>query len=334
MNNSNTIIFPSDLPFPPTPLNSMVESKKALNHELLNATVLYTNLGYLPAVYERFFKLNTAVNASATALRSSALELYQGMEIELDELPSGVSRPLNSAQLAFSDEAQDAVKRLASNSLTLLTQHYDTINLHFERSPTTAAAAVFEREKADKTLDILALEKSKIAREAEYKVVSDAFAVIKTLTPEASAQDILVTATNIAELGATPPQAAIIKLAIDQLQKDISHISEGFRFFELIRQRDIARKKVEDLQREIVTATNERTKIENQVKFISIIHTLDTHRTSYASEYKNPIKTIEQFSIFLNQRLTDKNEHHRQFLKTTRAFIEYIRPLSLPTAWL
>lgn len=335
MKASMDLLPPMDYSQDETPdLPTLRQSKQSCNDQMVSIEVFHTLTSYLPSLYQKFSRLNSALNQSHTELRDGSQKLTEN----LDSRTGNLSRLLGELEETNDDAErleilEDLTKEfndtlnVTRNETSMLETSLLSISGVFDRASTMRNLMGLDAELAVLPDEILSIEASRSKIEEESATITAAIKAIESKGFGAIAQDTLLNAEKIAALGATPPQVAIIELALDLLKQSLEQLDVALNFMGLIRLRDVLRDRINACSTTLLAKRQELRTVGQRINMIKATHDFDDRLGEYKVEYRKVINTLHSY---LRQfgRLTEMDGALvQEFIAQTTELAKYLQPI-------
>lgn len=324
----------SDLQLVAPELAMLRQSKTSCNDRMIDIEVFHSQTDYLPSLYAKFNRLNSTLNQAEIKLRDgtqrlqldlqSRTEVLRGYLVELAhssddderlEILGDVAKELNATLKTI--RAQTGI--LASSLLS--------VSETFDRTATLSYIASLNAEQGRLPEEIQQLEVSLAKVEEQRTTVTAAINAIESKGFGAIAQDTLLNAEKVAALGPTPPEAAIIQLALEMLKQSLEKIDASFNFLGLVSLRDDLRKRSNEYSATLRTKRAELGIIDRRIKMILAAHGFDDHLQDYKREFSTVVTSLRTYETRFNRITTVDETGVEAFIADTTALATYLQPI-------
>lgn len=333
--NMNSTLEPIDYLHSEAPdLAVLRQSKQTCNDKMIDIEVFYTQTSYLPSLYDKFNRLNSTLNQAHIRLRdgtqrlqhefNSQTRILRGYLAELEgsdddaerlEIWADVTKEMNATLKATRREASILASSLLSISET------------FERTSTLRNLMGFNTEQERLPEEIQQIQASRAKVEAERATLTAAINAIESKGFGAIAQDAILTGEKVAALGPTPPQAAVIALALDLLKQSLDKLDASLNFLGLTRLRDVLRERSSEYAAALRGKQLELDDLKRRINMIHAVHAFDDEIQNYRREYSKVVDAVRAYEARFN-RLSNADEFTAQaFIAETTALATYLQPI-------
>jgi hypothetical protein len=329
------LLIPADYPQDEAPdLPTLRQSKQSCNDQMVNIKAFYTLTSYLPSLYQKFNRLNSALNQSHTELRDGS----QKLEHDLDSQTLILSRLLEELEETNDDAdrleiLEDITKEVSGtlkatrNETSTLESSLLSVSEVFDRASTMRNLTGLDAELTALPEEIGVVETSRAKLEEESATITAAIKAIESKGFGAIAQDTLLNAEKIAALGATPPQVAIIELALDLLKQSLEKLDVALNFMGLIRLRDVLRDRINACSTTLLAKQQELRTVGQRINMIKATHDFDDRLGEYKVEYRKVINTLRSY-LRQFDRLTEMDGALiQEFIAETTELAKYLQPI-------
>lgn len=342
MNNFRVTGLSGTQDYPSVNLGEMANSHKDMKQLLNRARVIHVRTEYLPNVNQRITDMVNGVSDCAAELQRTAAEVKGNLQHAVSKLN------MFEAELAeaISDgEDADVIEEimnecaqvlangtaLASNGAKDLGKLLVKVETGIDRNVMKGHTRDAEQEKETALAQQESLEKSLLASQNELEVLTKGIESLNNQGPEKISDDTPLDLGKLKEIGVSSPELMLVKMALDQLKATIEELGREWRFYDLIRARDVAFAKEQNAVKEVI-ANEQRIKLfDDKAKFIKAVESLDDQRQRFVPELRKAIRGFEQFPARVKV-LTQNNQEAGSgaFTKEVNTFNAFIAPLSLP----
>lgn len=320
---------------PDTPdLAILRQSKKSCNDQMINIEVFHTQTSYLPLLYDKLKMLNSALNQAHIRLRDSAQKLeldidsrtaiLQGYLLELEQSSDEGERTEILGDMA---EEFNAILNTARRQALVLAPALLSLSEAFDRTATLSNLAGFNAEQERLPEEIQNIETSKSKVEQDRATVTAAINAIEIKGFSDIAQDTILNGEKIAKLGATPPQLAVIELALDLLKQSLQKLDVALNYLGLIKLRDSLRARINGYADAVRDKQQELLNLNRRIKMIHAMHAFDDDLRVYRREFSKVVAALRAFETRYNRITQVDATGIREFMATATALASYLRPI-------
>ncbi len=291
----------------PTPnVAQMANTVKQMSDQRAKADALFQLTHYLPSLNDKFARLHTSLIDTDRSVRDAAQKMAHQLSASLNDitnfqndlLEEGLDEEDKSYFVKEIVKSVTQVLNVVQAEDSALTQQLVDISEKLNRQQTEELIAeqisLIETCKVD-------IEQSdtqlKSLRE-QRKVMNDGIDALKSKGFADKGNEIIGDVEKLVALGMTPPQLAIVQLAIEQAKKLLVETEQAISFFAMVKALgnlvdviEATTKKHTDKQNDMTTATR-------RIEFINTLYAMDTLRTDYVSEAS---KVTQVTGFFLAQ---------------------------------
>ncbi|GFM89227.1 hypothetical protein PSCICO_46260 [Pseudomonas cichorii] len=324
-----------------TPLNIktpdlliMINSQSALSSKLVTADVLYAKTYYLPAIYERFKRINNAIVIEHQRLGAACMRLMLDIESRIAQLrkyDQELGETMDQGEIKdIQAERTLALKNamaLASAESVKLANALSGMTEASNRQQTREFQASLEQDVLRATTGINEANTTLASVREERRVLSEAIDAIESKGFASIAKDTLLTAEKVIALGVQPPQIAVITLAIEQMKATLDYGNEGINFIAMIKRRDSLRERIDKLFEQLTQREKEKLALTQRIELIECFNTMDDQRTLYVEQYQKIAQTIDSFLAANQAAAQDENAFRRRFISYGLQLASYLRPI-------
>ncbi|MDI3270894.1 alpha-xenorhabdolysin family binary toxin subunit A [Pseudomonas sp. MDT1-16] len=324
--------------YPALDLDTLRISHSQMSEHRTQAHVWRVKLNYLPDLFDRFNRLVQGVGQGAMELQTAALESSNELEVSLRRL-GGLEKELageNDEQVIdeIKGERQQLLNHVAEAIApqgSRLSKSLKEISDAFDMRLTLAYITDFEHDEEQAKAELVVLKEKTVALKDERKSVIDAIEILEKKGIEELGKNITLTIDKVVALGLTPPQVAVVMLAIDQLKKTIGDIGEGIRFLDMVRESDKLQVKIAMLDKEIGLQDGAVSASAGKIKYLQAIHSIEEQRKDYVASYSPAISAFERYLAATDKdAFTDDDVRSATFKAQAKLFIAFLNPVSVP----
>lgn len=312
----------------------MRQSKASCNDTMINIEMFHIQTAYLPSLCDKFSRLNATLNQADKNLRDCTQRLYYDITTHsdilgnyLDELAQSIS---DAERLEVSgDMAKElnAALKLTHTQVRTLAHSLLSISDTLDRTSTLRNIASFQVEQERIPEEIERIESSKRDVEAERATLTAAINAIESKGFGAIAQDTLLTAEKVAALGPTPPEAAVIQLALGLLKKSLEDIDAAFNFLGLVSLRNRLRQRSNEISATLRAKQREFSLLNRRVRMLEAVHAFDDEIQNYKREYSKVVDAIRLFETSLTRVTKIDKLVIDNFRTQAAAVVNYLKPI-------
>lgn len=324
--------------YPALDLTSLRVSHSQMSEHRTQAHVWRVKLNYLPDLFDRFNRLVQGVGQGAMELQTAALESSNELEVNLRRL-GGLEKELagESDEQVIEEikgERQQLLNYVAEAigpQGSRLSKSMKEISDAFDMRLTLGYITDFDRDEEQAKAELVVLKEKIVALKDERKSVIDAIEILEKKGIEELGKNIALTIDKVIALGLTPPQVAVVMLAIDQLKKTIGDIGEGIRFLDMVRESDKLQVKIAALDKEIDLQDGAVSASAGKIKYLQAIHSIEEQRKVYVASYSPAISAFERYLAATDKdAFTDDDVRSATFKAQAKLFIAFLNPVSVP----
>lgn len=331
-NTMTTLDTPMNIKTPD--LLIMINSQSALSSKLVTADVLYAKTYYLPAIYERFKRINNAIVIEHQRLGAACMRLMLDIESRIAQLrkyDQELGETMDQGEIKdIQAERTLALKNamaLASAESVKLANALIGMKEATNRQQTREFQASLEQDVLRATTGINEANTTLANVREERRVLSEAIDAIESKGFASIAKDTLLTAEKVIALGVQPPQIAVITLAIEQMKATLDYGNEGINFIAMIKRRDSLRERIDKLFEQLTQREKEKLALTQRIELIECFNTMDDQRTLYVEQYQKIAQTIDSFLAANQAAAQDENAFRRRFISYGLQLASYLRPI-------
>ncbi|PHN28574.1 alpha-xenorhabdolysin family binary toxin subunit B [Pseudomonas sp. ICMP 561] len=310
------------------------QSKQYCNDKMIDIEVFYTQTSYLPSLYGKFNRLNSTLNQAHTRLRDGTQRLQYDLDSQANVLRGYLKELAESSDdterleiLADAAKEMNAVLKSTRNEASTLAASLLSISEPFERTSTLRNLLGFNTELERLPEEIQEIEASRAKVEAERATLTAAINAIESKGFGAIAQDAILTGEKIAALGPTPPEAAVIALALDLLKQSLDKLDASLNFLGLIRMRDVLRERSNAYAAALRDKQLELGAVGRRISLIDAAHLFDDELQTYKREYSKVVDAVRAYEARFNRMSTVDEFTAQAFIADTTALAAYLRPI-------
>ncbi|MFW9082287.1 alpha-xenorhabdolysin family binary toxin subunit A [Pseudomonas sp. P2757] len=339
-NTSRSMAFTASFQhtYPELDLVALRDSHSQMSEHRTQAQVWRVKLDYLPDLFDRFNRLVQGVGQGAIGLQTAAFESSDQLDTGLrrldrlekmfeEENDAQEIEEINTQRQRLLNDVADAIGLQATQVRKCLKEISDTFDMRLTRGYITE----FERDEVLAKAEVVVLKgKLEILKE-ERKLVIDAIETLEKKGIEELGKDIALTVDKVIALGLTPPQVAVVMLAIDQLKKTIGNIGEGIRFLDMVRESDKLQGKIAALDNEINLQDGVVSASAGKIRYLQALHSIEEQRKIHVASYSPAISAFELFQTATDKSsFTDDDVRSATFKAQAKLFIAFLTPVSVP----
>lgn len=325
---------PSDLQTEALDLATLQQSKTACNEQMINIEVFHTQTAYLPALYNRFNRSNALLNQANIRLRDATQKMHlelnssnQTLRGFLAELTQSVDDDERLEILGDAARVLDTALKTTRQETSLMASSLLAVSEAFDRTATLRNLAGFNAEQERLPDEILQIEASRTKVEDERATLTDAINAIQSKGFGAIAQDTLLTAEKVVAMGPTPPQLAVIELALDLLKQSLEKMDIALNFLGLISLRDALRERSNELSAALRAKQVELDLVNRRIDLIQATHTFDDHLQDYKREFAKVVSSVRAYEIRYNRMSSLDEARVSAFIADSAVLADYLRPI-------
>lgn len=321
----------SSLAFDEPDTQAMRNAKTACNAKIVDATVYHTETDYLPNLFGKFTNLNTALNQAHFVLLESIQKISYNLEFPIDD----VARYQDELLDADDDDHRDYILNRISevikagvvatdDEVKKMAGHLKSINETFNRQTTLTSLAGLESQATQLPVDIAALEERKTELNGELLTLNDAIKALESKGLAEIGQETILNAEALAALQLAGPHAAIVKAALDLLQKSLADLDAALNYYGLLSLRKNMHTRIDAETRKINVKNDELRLVGQRTKFIESIHGFDDERVIYAQEYSKIVTSLNSFVSKYTPTTMGDDESVQQWIQDAKAVMGYL----------
>lgn len=324
--------------YPSVDPSVLVESGTLMRDAAVQSHALFIKWNYLPPLHDRFRDLVRDVGTSGRVLSESALATKIALEagirrLELLEKEWAEANDEQEIVEIRADRAQEMVKlrALLRQPGQQLSQQLSAINDRFDRRLTLGFIDDLEKDQGATQASLVRLTEQRAEAQGKRRVLTEAIDALKQGGVEQIGNDLILTVEEVMKLGMAPPQVQLVMFGLEQLKKTLGQVGDGFRFLDMVRERDKLVEAIDALAHDIELENVELASLKGKVEFIQVIHNLDDQRRRYVGEYQRAVKGFEVFAGQIEIGAQAEEAQQRAiFMEQVSQFIAFLTPLSLP----
>lgn len=310
------------------------KAKQSFNDRMLDIEVFHTQTDYLPSLYDKFNRLNTTLNQVNIKLRDGS----QRLQYDLDSRAKILQGYLAELTESVDDDERleilgDIAKELNVNQRNVRTEvgimasSLLSISELFDRTSTLRNLVGFNTEMERLPAEIEQIEASRAKIEAERATLTQAINAIESKGFGDIAKDALLTGEKVAALGPTPPEAAVIALAMDLLKQSLEKLDVSLNFLGLIRLRDDMRQRINEISATVRAKQQELNLVGRRIKMIEAVHAFDDHAQEYKIEFSNVVSTLRAYETSLTLMSNVDMASVEEFITASAGLVNYLRQI-------
>jgi vacuolar-type H+-ATPase subunit I/STV1 len=287
---------------------------------------------FLPGVQTKWEKLYKTASQGRANIRSqtetviihltSSLEQLNKLRNEYAELTDSEEQDdnlhlrelaLSAAEKKYKDYLSQLQKQMSElQGLTLNTEQLIAYTPDLK-----ADAQGFDDE-------ITAIDTRMATLETERKTLTDGMLPLEKTGFTDIAKDTLLSLESVNNLGVSPPEAELVKLAIAHMQKVLEGIGRNLNYLEMYKERErvITKIKVETEARDRVEA--KQTEAGHKIVLVDSVLNLFTEYTSVTQELVKVMHSVEQFDRLVSNENADHDDKESRFVNTAQSLISYL----------
>lgn len=324
--------------YPALDLATLRDSHSRMSELRTQAHVWRVKLDYLPDLFDRFNRLVQGVGQGAIELQTAAFESSNELKVSLrrlDRLEKALEEENDAQEIeAINAERQQLLNGVADAfglQITQVRKCLKEIGDTFDMRLTQGYITDFERDEALAKAEVFVLKGKLETLKEERKPVIDAIEILEKIGIEELGKNIALTVDKVVALGLTPPQVALVVLAIDQLKKTIDDIGEGIRFLDMVRESDRLQEEIAALDNEINLQDGVVSASAGKIKYLQAIHSIEEQRKIYVASYSPAISAFERYQAATDKdSFTDDDVRSATFKAQAKLFIAFLTPVSVP----
>jgi hypothetical protein len=172
--------------------------------------------------------------------------------------------------------------------------------------------------------EITAIDTRMATLEIERKTLTDGMLPLEKTGFTDIAKDALLSAESVNNLGVSPPEAELVKLAIAHMQKVLEGIGRNLNYLEMYKERErvIAKIKVETEVRGRVE--EKQTESGHKIVLVDSVLNLYAEYISVTHELVKVKHSVEQFDRLVSNENADHDDKESRFVNTAQALISYL----------
>ncbi|MCD5974918.1 alpha-xenorhabdolysin family binary toxin subunit A [Pseudomonas quasicaspiana] len=326
MNNS--------LAFDEPDTQAMRNAKVACNAKMVDATVYHTETDYLPNLFGKFTNLNTALNRAHFVLLESAQKISYNLEFPVDDIARYQDELLDADD---DDHREFILKRISEvieagivatdDEAKKMAGHLKSINETFNRQTTLTSLAGLESQATQLPIDIAALEERKTELNGELLTLNDAIKALESKGLAEIGEETILNAEALAALQLAGPHAAIVKAALDLLQKSLADLDAALNYYGLLSLRKNMYTRIDAETQKINVKNGELRLVDQRTRFIESIHGFDDQRVIYAQEYSKIVTSLKSFVNKYTLATMGDDDYVQQWIEDAKAVMGYLPAL-------
>ncbi|MGV8887485.1 MAG: alpha-xenorhabdolysin family binary toxin subunit A [Pseudomonas sp.] len=324
--------------YPALDLVALKVSHLQMSEHRTQAHVWRVKLDYLPDLFDRFNRLVQGVGQGAMELQTAALESSNQLKVSLGRLDRLEMELEGESDEQVIEEIKGERQQLLNYVAdaigpqgTRLSKSLKEISDAFDMRLTLGYITDFDRDEEQAKAELVVLKEKIVALKDERKSVIDAIEILEKKGIEELGKNIALTIDKVIALGLTPPQVAVVMLAIDQLKKTIGDIGEGIRFLDMVRESDKLQVKIAALDKEIDLQDGAVSASADKIKYLQAIHSIEEQRKVYVASYSPAISAFERYLAATDKdAFTDDDVRSATFKAQAKLFIAFLNPVSVP----
>lgn len=288
---------------------------------------------YLPSWNSKAIQLHTNIADIDRGLRDAAQTMAHALKKTIDDI--------TVLQAELKDEGHDAedkeyfveqIEKSVNKALGLvkttdrdLIQQLANISENLDRQQAKGFIADDNAAIERYTADIEKLNAELKTLGEQRKVLNAGIDALKNKGFADTGNEVIGDVEKLIALGMTPPELAVVQLAIDQLKKLLQETERTITFFVMVKALDNL---VDTINATIKKQTNKNDEIEvanHRIDFINTLIDMDTQRTDYLPE---ATKITQTTGFFLAQFPAGKDQPVESFVDHSKPLIEYMNGIT------
>lgn len=296
------------------------------------ARYAFSVTSFLPGVKTKWEKLYKTASLGRANIRSQtetltihlpkSLKQLNKLRSEYPELTDGEDQEdnlhirkleLNTVEKKYKDYLAQLQKQVSElQGLTLNTEQLSAYTPDLK-----ADAQGFDEE-------ITAIDTRMATLEVERKTLTDGMLPLEKTGFTDIAKDALLSVESVNNLGVSPPEAELVKLAIAHMQKALEGIGRNLNYLEMYKERErvIAKIKVETEARGRVEA--KQTETGHKIVLVDSILNLYAQYTSVTQELAKVKHSVEQFDRLVSNENAEHDDKETRFVNAAQSLISYL----------
>jgi len=172
--------------------------------------------------------------------------------------------------------------------------------------------------------EITAIDTRMATLEIDRKTLTDGMLPLEKTGFTDIAKDALLSAESVDNLGVSPPEAELVKLAIAHMQKVLESIGRNLNYLEMYKERErvIGRIKVEAEARGRVEA--KQTEAGQKIVLVDSVLNLYAEYTSVTQELAKVEHSVEQFDRLVSNENAEHDDKETRFVNAAQSLISYL----------
>lgn len=156
------------------------------------------------------------------------------------------------------------------------------------------------------------------------KTLSDGMAPLEKTGFVDIAKDAMLTVESVEKLGLNPPEAELVKLAIEHMKKVLEGISKNLSYLEMYNEREEVNKRIAAENQ--ARAQTEQKQIENghKINLLDSILQLFSAYTSVTGELAKVSQSVEQFVQSVASNNAQGDDKETRFVASAQSLISYL----------
>ncbi|MFK7700490.1 alpha-xenorhabdolysin family binary toxin subunit A [Pseudomonas caspiana] len=311
-------------------LQAMREAKETCDSAMRAATVYHDATEYLPTLYAKFNHLNSALSQAHSGLTASAQQIFYDLQLKMENIARYQKELTDTEDESDREYILKSLSNIPIAATTAtaaetrkLVDHLGLINETFNRESTLTSLNGLTIQAAKLPEDIAALEERKSMLEGERTTLNSAIQAIENKGFADIGAEAILNAETLAALQLAGPQAAVVKAALDLLQKSLADLDAALNYYGLLSLRENRHTRIDEETQKINRKKEEARTVAQRTGFIENIHRFDDTRQIYIREYSKIIASLKAFTT--KYALTPNgSEAVEQWSKDAKEVVTYL----------
>ncbi|HEX8592037.1 MAG TPA: alpha-xenorhabdolysin family binary toxin subunit B [Pseudomonas sp.] len=324
----------STLEFEEADLAVSRQARKSCSEQMINIEIAYTKTSYLPNFYDKFKRLNDQLNQADTSLgrtaQKAAIDLdFQSLSLNgfLKELAHNIDEEEREEILEDLKKTLNEATRITGKETAALKNILVALSEPFSRDTVQGYLSTFAIDQENLSKDIALTEEKLAEVEQQRSVLTAAIDALQSKGLGAIANDTILNVEKIVALGATPPQVAVISLALDILKQSLENADRSLNFLNLVNLRDEVRKRSDALMELISTKRAEAAQLKHRMTLINSMVKFDDNLQVYTGEFRKVVVALQDFLDRYKHPASSDEETAQDFIANARMLSAYLRPI-------